>query len=188
MAVVFHEALRNGMLAASGNPSVAGWVRRHGTLLGARRFFAGETLDECIRVLRRLRDAGFSTTTTLLGEAVTNERTARSVAAEYTSVLRRLGDEHVGTTVALKLTHLGLNVSEALAYETVSHVVRCAAECGNFVRIDMEQSSKVDPTLRLFRRLRSEGLTNVGIVLQACLYRTAPTFGSCFHAVPTSAW
>ena len=172
MAVVFHQALRSGMLAASGNPSVAGWVRRHGTLLGARRFFAGETLDECIPVLRHLRDEGFSTTTTLLGEAVTNERTARSVAAEYASVLRRLADEHVGTTVALKLTHLGLNVSEALAYETVSHVVRCAAECGNFVRIDMEQSSKVDPTLRLFRRLRSEGLTNVGIVLQACLYRS----------------
>src|SRR6516225_2497913 len=133
MAVVFHQVLRNGMLAASGNPSVAGWVRRHGTLLGARRFFVVETLDECIRVLRHLRDEGFSTTTTLLGEAVTNERTARSVAAEYASVLRRLADEHVGTTVALKPTHLGLNLCEALAFEAVSRVVRCAAECGNFV-------------------------------------------------------
>jgi proline dehydrogenase len=172
MSVTFHQALRSGMLAASGNRTLAGWVRRHGALLGARRFIAGETLDECLRVLHRLRDEGFGTTTTLLGEAVTNEWTARGVAAEYVSVLRCLVDEDVGTTVALKLTHLGLDVNEGLVYETVSHVVRCAAECGNFVRIDMEQSSKVDPTLRLFKRLRSEGLTNVGVVLQACLYRS----------------
>jgi len=172
MSVAFHQVLRHGMLAASGNPALAGWVRRHGTLLGARRFVAGETLDECVRVLHRLRDEGFGTTTTLLGEAVTSERTAQGVAAEYVSVLRRLANEDVGTTVALKLTHIGLDVSEGLVHETVAAVVRCAAKCGNFVRVDMEQSSKVDPTLRLFRRLRSEGLTNVGIVLQACLYRS----------------
>ncbi|HYM91376.1 MAG TPA: proline dehydrogenase family protein, partial [bacterium] len=172
MSVTLHQALRSGLLAASGNLALASWVRRHGALLGARRFVAGETLDECVRVLRRLRDEGFSTTTTLLGEAVTSEQAARGAAAEYAAVLRRLADEDTRTTVALKLTHLGLDVSEALAYETVSHVVRCAAALGNFVRIDMEQSSKVDPTLRLYRRLRSEGLTNVGVVLQACLYRS----------------
>jgi proline dehydrogenase len=172
MAVAFHAALRGGMLAAAGHPAVAGWVRGHGALVGARRFVAGETLDECARVLRRLHGEGFHTTTTLLGEAVTNEQTARDVAAEYGAVLRRLADESTGTTVALKLTHLGLDVSEALASETVSEVVGRAAALGNFVRIDMEQSSKVDATLRLYRRLRSGGLANVGIVLQACLRRS----------------
>ena len=172
MPVALHVALRGGMLAAAGNPAVAGWVRRHGALVGARRFVGGETIDECVRVLRRLRNEGFRTTTTLLGEAVTSEQTAREVALEYAAVLRRLADEGTGTTVALKLTHLGLDVSEALANATVSYLVQYAAALGNFVRIDMEQSSKVDPTLRLYGRLRSEGLTNAGIVLQACLRRS----------------
>jgi proline dehydrogenase len=74
--------------------------------------------------------------------------------------------------VALKLTHLGLDVSEALAQENLRRVVERAAELGNFVRIDMESSAAVDPTLRIYRALREAGLDNVGTVLQSYLYRT----------------
>jgi proline dehydrogenase len=74
--------------------------------------------------------------------------------------------------VALKLTHLGLELGEELAHENVARVVRHAAALGNFVRIDMEQSQFVDATLRIHRRLREAGLDNVGTVLQSYLYRS----------------
>jgi proline dehydrogenase len=75
--------------------------------------------------------------------------------------------------VALKLTHLGLDVDEDLAFENVRSVVDHAAQVGNFVRIDMEYSSLVDATLRIYRRLREAGYANVGTVLQSYLYRSA---------------
>jgi proline dehydrogenase len=74
--------------------------------------------------------------------------------------------------VALKLTHLGLDAGEALALENLRRVVERAAELGNFVRIDMESSAAVDPTLRIYRALREAGLDNLGTVLQSYLYRT----------------
>jgi len=81
-------------------------------------------------------------------------------------------DEELRANVALKLTHLGLELGEEIAYANVRRIVERAQERGSFVRIDMEQSSFVDATLRTYRRLRDAGLTAVGTVLQAYLYRT----------------
>jgi proline dehydrogenase len=143
-------------------------VRKHGMRLGASRFVAGETLDECIAVLRRLNDHGLDANTTLLGEGVLEPAQTEPVVAAYDEVIDRIAAEGLRANVALKLTHLGLEIDEELAYANMRRLL----EKGSFVRIDMEQSAFVDATLRLYRRLRADGFDNVGTVLQAYLYRT----------------
>jgi len=159
--------LRRAILAAADNPQVRGFVGKHGMRLGAGRFVAGETLDESVLALRRLNDRGLYANTTLLGEGVRDEAEARAVVAEYESVISRLVDEGLRANVALKLTHLGLELGEEVAFANVKQLVEHARRLGAFLRIDMEQSAFVDPTLRIYRRLRGDGLDNVGTVLQA---------------------
>jgi proline dehydrogenase len=139
--------------------------------LGAARFVAGETLDECVLVLRRLNDAGLRVNTTLLGEDIRSAEDASRVVGEYERILDRLAAEKLRANVALKLTHLGLVLDEETAHANVERVVAHAGRLGTFVRIDMEQSSFVEPTLRIYERLRDAGHGNVGVVLQAYLYR-----------------
>jgi proline dehydrogenase len=147
-------------------------VSRHGLRLGGSRFVAGETVDECVRVLRSLNERGLYANTTLLGEGVRDATAARAVTDGYVGLVDRLVDEELRANVALKLTHLGLELGEEVAYANVRRIVERAQERGTFIRIDMEQSSFVDATLRTYRRLRDARLTAVGTVLQAYLYRT----------------
>ena len=170
MAAVTHvnAALRKGILVAADSPRVQSLVRRHGMKLGASRFVAGETLDECIAVLRRLNEQGLKANTTLLGEGVLEPTHTERVVETYEQVIERIAAEGLRANVALKLTHLGLEIDEDLAYANMERLL----EKGQFIRIDMEQSQFVDATLRLFRRLRENGHENVGTVLQAYLYRT----------------
>jgi len=163
---------------------VRSFVGKHGMRLGAARFVAGETLDECVIVLRRLNDQGLHANTTILGEDVADAEEARAVATEYEDVLQRLHDEKLRANVALKLTHLGLDVGEDVAYENVRRLVVKAQELGNFIRIDMEYSGVVDQTLGIYRRLREGGLDNVGTVLQSYLYRTEDDLESLLPLEP----
>jgi proline dehydrogenase len=140
--------------------------------VGAARFVAGETLDECVAVLRRLNDAGLHANTTLLGEAIPDEEGAAAVTAEYERILDRLAAEELRANVALKLTHLGLSFDEEIAYANLERLVARAGRLGTFVRIDMEDSPFVDATLRIYERLRDAGHVAVGTVLQSYLYRT----------------
>lgn len=140
--------------------------------VGAGRFVAGETLDQCITVLRRLNDAGLHANTTILGEAIPDAAGAQAVVRQYEVLVDRLADEGLRANVALKLTHLGLAFDEETAYGNVAQVVARAAGRDVFVRIDMEQSGLVDTTLRIFERLREAGHANVGTVLQSYLYRS----------------
>jgi proline dehydrogenase len=142
-----------------------------GLRLGARRFVAGQTIEEFLPIVRSLNASGFSVASAILGEDVTDEAQTREVVASYSSLLTRLAEEHVHATAALKLTHLGLSIGEDLAASNASEIVRHAAGLGRFVRFDMEESRHVDATLRIYRRLREAGLGNLGIVLQAYLYR-----------------
>ena len=147
-------------------------VQSHGKRVGAARFVAGETLDSCVAVLRKLNDAGLYANTTLLGEAIPDAEGAAAVTAEYEAIIERLVTEKLKANVALKLTHLGLSFDEELAYENVRHLARRAEELETFVRIDMEQSDYVELTLRIYERLRDAGHDAVGTVLQSYLYRT----------------
>ena len=166
------SALRSLILAAADSPRLQRFVQRYGFRFGAARFVAGESLDDAVPVLRRLNDSGLLTNTTLLGEGVRDEAETRAVVAAYREVLDRIHAEGLRTNLAVKLTHLGLSIDEGLAQRNVAELVQHAVTLGNFVRMDMEDSPTLEPTLRIFRRLRGDGLDNVGTVLQAYLYRS----------------
>ncbi|HKX47903.1 MAG TPA: proline dehydrogenase family protein [Gaiellaceae bacterium] len=163
---------RSAILHAAGSVPLQRLVQKHGRRVGAARFVAGETLDECVAVLRRLNDMGLYANTTLLGEATPDAEGAAAVTAEYEVIAERLVSEGLKANVALKLTHLGLALREEVAYANVERLVAKAGELGTFVRIDMEQSDYVEVTLRIYERLRDLGHDGVGTVLQSYLYRT----------------
>ncbi|MFL5912010.1 MAG: proline dehydrogenase family protein [Gaiellaceae bacterium] len=167
-----NHAMRSAILAAADSPRVQRFVSKHGMRLGAGRFVAGETLEECVPVLRSLNERGLAANTTLLGEGVRDEAETKAVVAAYEEAISRLVDEGLRANVALKLTHLGLELNEELAYTNVKRLVEHAQGLGSFIRIDMEQSAFVDATLHIYRRLREDGLDGVGTVLQAYLYRS----------------
>lgn len=147
-------------------------MHRYGMRLGAARFVAGETLDDCVRALRTLNARGLKCNTSLLGEGVKDETVIRTVIDHYVEILDRINREQLNCNVAVKLTHLGLDLGVDVAHRNVRQIVRHAAGLGTFIRIDMEESARVDATLEIYRRLRADGLDNVGTVLQSYLYRS----------------
>ena len=171
-AATLSALFRAAILRAADNHRLQKLVRRYGMRLGAARFVAGETLDECVVVLRKLNEAGLHANTTLLGEEIPNAQGAAAAVAAYEEILDRLAAEQLRANVALKLTHLGLSFDEETAYSNLARLAAHAEELGMFIRIDMEQSAFVDPTLRSYERLRAAGHQNVGVVLQAYLYRS----------------
>lgn len=175
---------RRAILAAAEAAPIRRFIRRHGMRLGAARFVAGETLDQAVPVLRRLNEQGLLTNTTLLGEDVGDEAETRAVADANVTVLERIHSEGLRTNVALKLTHHGLARDEELAYANVAAIVDRAAELGNFIRIDMEESAHVHSTLRIYRRLREAAGENVGTVLQSYLYRSEDDLESLLDLSP----
>src|SRR3990172_4941184 len=163
---------RKMFLAASHSDRIERWMHRYGMRLGAARFVAGETLDDCVRALRTLNAQGLKCNTSLLGEGVKDETVIRTVIEHYIEILDRIRREQLNCNVAVKLTHLGLDLGIDIAQRNVRQIVRHAAGLGNFIRIDMEESGRVDATLEIYRRLRADGLDNVGTVLQSYLYRS----------------
>ncbi|HKP09839.1 MAG TPA: proline dehydrogenase family protein [Gaiella sp.] len=179
-----NAVLRAVILRAADDRHVRRFMGKYGMRLGAARFVAGETLDECVAVLRRLADQGLHANTTLLGESVRDRAEAEGVADEYGRILERIHAEQLPCNVALKLTHLGLELDEELAYANVERVVQVAERLESFVRIDMEQSSVLDATLRIYRRLREAGHERVGTVLQSYLFRTEADLDSLMPLRP----
>ena len=163
---------RAAILHAAESARLQRLVQQHGKRVGAARFVAGETLDECVVVLRKLNQAGLHANTTLLGEAIPDVEGATAITDEYERILERLVAEKLKANIALKLTHLGLAFDEEVAYANVERLVARAGELDTFLRIDMEQSEYVDVTVRLYERLRDAGHDSVGTVLQSYLYRT----------------
>ena len=150
----------------------------------SERYIAGSRLDDACRVVRRLNAEGKLATIDVLGEEITREDEARAVAATYDDVFDAIEREGLDSNVSVKVTALGLKLGYELCHENLEHVVRHAAESGNFVRIDMEDSSTTDDTLRLYGELRAAGLDNVGVVLQSALRRTAQDVQQLGDLVP----
>jgi len=169
---MFTSLFRKMFLAASHSKRIEAWMRRYGMRLGAARFVSGETLDDCVKVLRTLNGRGLKCNTSLLGEHVKDEAVAATVVDRYIEVLDRIKRENLNCNVAVKLTHLGLDAGIDVAYRNLQRLVRHAGSLHTFIRIDMEESARVDATLDIYRRLRAEGLDNVGTVLQSYLYRS----------------
>jgi proline dehydrogenase len=138
----------------------------------AGRYIAGTELKDARETVREINAAGKAATIDVLGEEITNEDEAAAIVRAYQDVFADI--EHCGldSNVSVKLTALGLNLDYEVCRANLRVVVEDAASRNNFVRIDMEDSSTTDDTLRLYRELREQGLDNVGVVLQAMLRRT----------------
>jgi proline dehydrogenase len=137
----------------------------------AQRFVAGETRADALAAVGALRRRGLAATIDCLGENVVDVRQARALAAEYRALLDDLAGAGLQSHVSVKLTALGLDLDDALAIELVGSIAERAREHGSFVRVDMERSAYTARTLRIVRKLH-EDHPNVGVVLQAYLYRT----------------
>jgi proline dehydrogenase len=136
------------------------------------RYIAGSTLHDAVETVRALNAQGKMATVDVLGEEIASEAEARAIAQAYRDVFAAIQASALDSNVSVKLTGLGLELSYDLCRENLEDVLRVAAAQGNFVRIDMEDSSTTDETLRLYRELREAGHENVGVVLQAYLKRT----------------
>ena len=136
----------------------------------ARRFIAGETAEDAVAVGRRLHDRGIRATFDLLGEDVLDREAATRCAEAIKGLIRAIPDG-IDRNVSIKLTMMGLDVSEDLCLALTSGILDVAREGKAFVRVDMEGSKHTDRTLAAFRKLR-KNYDNVGIVLQAYLHRT----------------
>jgi proline dehydrogenase len=138
----------------------------------ASPYIAGPTLEAAVGVVHRLNREGKAATIDVLGEEITRDEEAREIAGAYHRVLARAESEQLDANISVKLTGLGLGLDYALCRENLLSLVEDARVRGNFVRIDMEDSSTTDDTLRLYRDLRTAGYANLGVVLQARLQRT----------------
>jgi proline dehydrogenase len=140
----------------------------------SRRFVAGTTVEDALAATRAMNRLGLSVSVDNLGENVTNAEEARHSAQFYHQLLDRMSEQGLIANVSLKLTHMGLDVDEAMAYQISSAVVEHAARLNNFVRVDMEGSACTQRTLDFVRRLHgSAGFAgHVGAVIQAYLYRS----------------
>src|SRR2546422_4731262 len=137
------------------------------------RFIAGENIKEAIAAIRDLNARGCSASFDHLNESVTSVGETEAEVSEYLDVLARIDESGIDSNVSIKLTQFGMEIDPALAYQNARKIVEDAARRGNFVRIDMEGSNVTQPTIDVFKRLRTEfGLNDVGIVLQSYLYRT----------------
>jgi proline dehydrogenase len=152
--------------------------------LFSSRYIAGSTLADAVRVVRALNAGGKMATIDVLGEEITREDEARSIAQAYRDVFDAIERRRLDATVSVKLTALGLDLSFELCRENLVSILELARANGNFVRIDMEDSSTTTETLRLYRALREGGFENVGVVLQAYLRRTLDDIRSLADLVP----
>jgi proline dehydrogenase len=148
-------------------------IMRHDLLRGlAQRYVAGEELADGMAVAATLNTQGLLVSLDYLGESVTNETAARRAAAAYVEALEAIALDDVDGHISLKLTQLGLDVSRELCVAQLRSILERARELDIFVRIDMESSAYTERTLEVHQELWDAGFRNVGIVLQAYLYRT----------------
>ena len=137
----------------------------------AASYIAGETLDEQVLAIKELNGKGFMVASSILGEDVTEKSESVDAVQQYEEVLVTIASQRLNSNIHVKLTHLGLNLDKEFCYNNVKRLLEVANSCGNFVRIDMEESPTTDDTFDVFFRLNAE-FENVGCVVQACLRRT----------------
>ena len=164
--------MRTLLLELSNSKSIARWVTSNGVSRRmARRFVAGEELDDAIAAARECNRAGMMVSLDHLGENVSTEADARRACDVYLAMFDRIAQERLAANVSLKLTQLRLDLNGELCQSLVETIVARAAGYGNFVRIDMEGSVHTQRTLELVKRVRAKRAA-LGTVIQAYLHRS----------------
>lgn len=138
----------------------------------ARRFIAGETVDEAIAAARVIEAAGMQVTLDYLGESVASIEAAGAATREYIGVVDAIAAAGIGRNISLKLTQLGLDVDRATTVDNLRRILDAAVPHDFFVRIDMESSAYTEQTLEIFETLWHQGYRNAGVVIQSYLHRS----------------
>jgi proline dehydrogenase len=137
----------------------------------AKRYIAGDTLEDAVRVTKELNAKGILTTIDVLGEAVSNETESIQAKNECLDVLEAINKNALNGNLSLKPTQLGLTIDKEFCFKQISEILERAKSYNNFVRIDMEDSPTTEATFELHNKLKKY-FSNVGVVVQAYLKRT----------------
>ncbi|MFC7678993.1 proline dehydrogenase family protein [Paenibacillus sp. GCM10028914] len=165
------ELYRKVLLTVSGSRLVERLTLKYGKKM-ARKFIAGDTLEQALEETKRLNQLGIMVTLDHLGEGITSLDEATGYKNQYINLLEGISGHRVNANVSLKPTQMGLSLEQEACYANVRSVAARAKELGNFVRLDMEDSTFTQATIDMTLRLHAEGMSNVGTVLQAYLFRT----------------
>ena len=138
----------------------------------SRRYIAGVTLQDAVRVIRDLNGKRLMATMDLLGEDIHEESQAAGMKSSLIQMFETIKRSNLDSNVSVKLSQLGLRIDKNVCFENVRSIVEEARKLGNFVRIDMEDSTTTNDTIEIYKRLREWGFENVGIVIQAYLKRS----------------
>ena len=144
----------------------------------AKRYVAGATLEDALRVTAELERRHMLATLDVLGERFSSRQEVLQIMAEYEGALGKLAVAHPSTTLSVMMTGFGLRLDPRFCWENLRRLAGDAADRAIGVTLNMEDSSTVDATLDVYRRLRAEGFDGVGIVLQSCL-RIAAAHPNC---------
>jgi proline dehydrogenase len=159
--------------------SRAGWARKMVTRWSigwrtASRFVAGEKLVDAIEAVRNLNEKGINATLDHLGENTTSEDESYKATESAIQILEAINKSGVRSNLSIKLTQIGLAISEELCVKNLQSIIEVARQYDTFVRIDMEDSPWIEKTLKLFRQMREDcSCENLGVVIQAYFYRSA---------------
>ncbi|MBW3111032.1 MULTISPECIES: proline dehydrogenase family protein [Bacillaceae] len=165
------QAMRNFFLFLSKNKPMTKLAKKYGLRFGAGRFVAGSSILQAVEVIRELNSQNLVVTIDYLGEFVDNEREANEMALECVEAIRAIGRENLKSQLSLKMTSMGLDISEEVVMKNMRLILDEATKQNVFVTIDMEDYSRCGKTIDIFTRLKSE-YDNIGTVIQAYLYRT----------------
>lgn len=176
--------LRNFFLFLSNNRLITRLAKKYGFLLGASRFVAGKNIEEAVSVIKELNSKGLAVTLDFLGEFVETEAEATDRVNQSIKAIEAIRRENLNAQLSVKLTSLGLDISEDLVLENLRRILRIAKWNDVFVNIDMEDYSRYQKTLTIFKQLRSES-EYVGTVLQSYLYRAEQDLRELQKYAPT---
>lgn len=138
----------------------------------SKRYIAGETISDAIRVSKELNNQGIKVTIDILGEFIKTLDEAEKNKMEYIELIDTIEKEKIDGNYSVKPTMFGLLIDKDVCYRHIREIVEKAASYGNFIRVDMEDSPCTDMEIELYRKLKAEFPKNVGLVVQAYLKRT----------------
>jgi proline dehydrogenase len=163
--------MRNFFLFLSKNRALTKLAKRYGLRFGAARFVAGESIKQAVNVIKELNNKGLVVTIDYLGEFVDNEKEANEMADHCILAVEAIGRERIKSQLSLKMTSMGLDLSEEIVMKNMRKILEAAKKNDVFVTIDMEDYSRCGKTIDIFKKLKTE-YDNIGTVIQAYLYRT----------------
>lgn len=165
------QAMRNFFLFLAKNKSMTSLAKKYGLRFGAARFVAGATLESSISAIKKLNEKGMPVTIDHLGEFVDTEREAAEMTEHCIQAIKAIAKEKLDSQLSLKMTSMGLDISDELVLSNMRKIMDAAVKHNVFITIDMEDYSRCEKTLQIFKQLKKE-YDNISTVIQAYLYRS----------------